>query len=69
MVKFARRTASGRYVSLSRDDLDLSREFNGEYSNYTVHLPPTPDNQPMGTVDPSIKAKAEEQYLSKSQLD
>lgn len=66
VVKFARRTASGRYVSLSRDDLDMSGEFSGEYSNYTVHLPPTPDNQPMGAVDPSIAAKAEEQYVSNS---
>ncbi|KAK4487955.1 hypothetical protein RD792_003693 [Penstemon davidsonii] len=62
-VKFARRTSSGRYVSLSREDLDLSGEFSGDYMNYTVHIPPTPDNQPMDT---SVAAKAEEQYVSNS---
>lgn len=31
--------------------------------NYTVHIPPTPDNQPM---DPSISQKVEEQYVSSS---
>ncbi|KAK6920106.1 hypothetical protein RJ641_016010 [Dillenia turbinata] len=62
-VKFARRTSSGRYVSLSRDDLDMSGELAGDYMNYTVHIPPTPDNQPMDT---SVAVKAEEQYVSNS---
>ncbi|XP_059458680.1 cellulose synthase-like protein D4 [Corylus avellana] len=62
-VKFARRTSSGRYVSLSREDLDMSGELSGDYMNYTVHMPPTPDNQPMDT---SVAAKAEEQYVSNS---
>ncbi|KAL2339358.1 hypothetical protein Fmac_007298 [Flemingia macrophylla] len=62
-VKFARRTSSGRYVSLSRDDMDLSSDLSGDYMNYTVHIPPTPDNQPMDT---SIAMKAEEQYVSNS---
>lgn len=61
-VKFARRTSSGRYVSLSRDDLDMSGEI-GDYMNYTVHIPPTPDNQPM---ESSVAVKAEEQYVSNS---
>lgn len=50
-VKFSRRTSSGRVVSLSRDDdLDVSGEFASpnDYMNYTVMMPPTPDNQPMG---------------------
>ncbi|CAM8949849.1 unnamed protein product [Rhodiola kirilowii] len=50
-VKFTRRTSSGRVVSLSRDDdMDMSGEFSGQndYINYTVMMPPTPDNQPMG---------------------
>ncbi|PON63765.1 Cellulose synthase [Parasponia andersonii] len=50
-VKFARRTSSGRIASLSRDDdLDsMSGEFSGQndYVNYTVMMPPTPDNQPV----------------------
>lgn len=37
--------------------------MSGDYMNYTVHIPPTPDNQPM---DNSIAAKAEEQYVSNS---
>ncbi|KAF2286360.1 hypothetical protein GH714_015395 [Hevea brasiliensis] len=49
-VKFARRTSSGRYISLSREDLDMEGDISGDYMNYTVHIPPTPDNQPMDTV-------------------
>lgn len=48
-VRFGRRTPSGRVLSLSRDDDDLSGDFSGnnDYANYTVLMPPTPDNQPM----------------------
>ncbi|PPD75632.1 hypothetical protein GOBAR_DD27443 [Gossypium barbadense] len=48
-VKFARRTASGRIVNLSRDDdMDVTGNQSGQndYINYTVMMPPTPDNQP-----------------------
>lgn len=62
-VKFARRTSSGRYVSLSKDDVDTSGEQSGDYTNYTVHIPATPDNQPAET---SVATKAEEQYVSNS---
>ncbi|MQL70937.1 hypothetical protein Taro_003264, partial [Colocasia esculenta] len=67
-VKFARRTSSGRYVSLSREDLDMSGEISGDYMNYTVHIPPTPDNQPMDETmeGSSVALKAEEQYVSNS---
>lgn len=64
-VRFARRTSSGRYVSYSRDDLDsdLGSELgSGDYVNYTVHIPPTPDNQPNNPVT----QKVEEQYVSSS---
>ncbi|MBA0824624.1 hypothetical protein Goarm_021279 [Gossypium armourianum] len=61
-VTFGRRTSSGRYVSYSRDDLD-SELSSSDFMNYTVHIPPTPDNQPM---DPSISQKVEEQYVSNS---
>lgn len=61
-VTFGRRTSSGRYVSYSRDDLD-SELGSADFVNYTVHIPPTPDNQPM---DPSISQKVEEQYVSNS---
>lgn len=61
-VKFARRTSSGRVVSLSRDDeIDFSGEFaigsgSGDFVNYTVLMPPTPDNQPMTGDGPSAAA-------------
>lgn len=60
-VTFQRRTSSGRYVNYSRDDLD-SELSSSDYMNYMVHLPPTPDNQPMD----SISQKVEEQYVSNS---
>ncbi|CAD5331906.1 unnamed protein product [Arabidopsis thaliana] len=61
-VKFAQRTSSGRYINYSRDDLDS--ELGGQdFMSYTVHIPPTPDNQPM---DPSISQKVEEQYVANS---
>ncbi|VAI68779.1 unnamed protein product [Triticum turgidum subsp. durum] len=76
MVTFARRTHSGRYVSYSRDDLDselANSELAGggggfspdreEFLSYHVHIPVTPDNQPM---DPAISARVEEQYVSNS---
>ncbi|KAJ6713085.1 X-BOX TRANSCRIPTION FACTOR-RELATED [Salix purpurea] len=59
-VKFARRTSSGRIVSFSHDeDLDLSGDFSGQndYINYTVVMPPTPDNQPAW---PSSENKSDE---------
>lgn len=62
-VKFARRTSSGRYINLSREDLEMSRELSNDYSSYTVHIPPTPDNQP---IDYPMATKAEEQYVSNS---
>lgn len=61
-VTFGRRTSSGRYISYSRDDLD-SELGSHDFMNYTVHLPPTPDNQPM---DSTISQKVEEQYVSSS---
>ncbi|XP_010673439.2 cellulose synthase-like protein D1 [Beta vulgaris subsp. vulgaris] len=50
-VRFGRRTSSGRVVSLSQDDdQDVSGEYpissTGDSMNYTVMMPPTPDNQP-----------------------
>jgi cellulose synthase-like protein len=72
MVTFARRTRSGRYVSYSRDDLDselgaagvdMSPDRDEQFASYHVHIPATPDNQPM---DPAISARVEEQYVSNS---
>ncbi|KAI3469140.1 hypothetical protein Pfo_025803 [Paulownia fortunei] len=70
-VTFSRRTSSGRYVNLSRESLDS--EINSvEFSEYTVHIPPTPDNQPMDPAmsmrmePPPISQRVEEQYVSSS---
>lgn len=63
-VKFARRTSSGRYVNLSNNDIEMASDAPGDFMNYTVHIPHTPDNQPM--VDSSAATKAEEQYVSNS---
>lgn len=42
-----RRTLSGRYVPIIREDtVDTSMDMSSEFP-YTVHIPPTPDNQPM----------------------
>ncbi|KAL3515146.1 hypothetical protein ACH5RR_022048 [Cinchona calisaya] len=60
-MRFGRRTSSGKYVNLSRDDLD-SELGSGDYVHYTLHIPSTPDNQPMD----SISQKVEEQYVSNS---
>ncbi|KAL6979915.1 Cellulose synthase-like protein D3 [Sarracenia purpurea var. burkii] len=63
-VTFARRTSSGRYVNYSRESNDLDSEIgSGEFANYTVHIPQTPDNQPM---DALISQRVEEQYVSNS---
>ncbi|PWA92463.1 Cellulose synthase [Artemisia annua] len=59
-VKFARRTSSGRYVNLSKDDVESFGETSGDYTNYTVHIPATPENET------SVATKAEEQYVSNS---
>ncbi|CAA0810284.1 Cellulose synthase-like protein D3 [Striga hermonthica] len=64
-VTFTRRTSSGRYVNLSRDSMDSDISGGAELSEYTVHIPPTPDNQPM-VVDHSISQRVEEQYVSSS---
>lgn len=59
-IKFARRTSSGRIVSLPRDEgIDFVPELNSssggpsDYMNYTVQMPPTPDNQPQPGPSPS----------------
>eukprot|EP00250_Pteridium_aquilinum_P015370 c22547_g1_i1 orf=325-3750(-) len=68
----SRRTSSGRYVPISRDEFDASGPMS-EMDYYHVHVPATPDNQPMatdgpgigsGVADPQIVAKAEQQVVS-----
>lgn len=54
-LKFARQTSSGRYVNLSKHEVDTSGEASGDYANYTVHI--RPNNQP----ETSVATKAEEQ--------
>lgn len=66
-----RRTSSGRYLSLSRDESEHDGEVSSDFA-YTVHIPATPDFQTMsGTTpsvrimaDPGIASKAEQQFVS-----
>lgn len=61
-VKFGRRTSSGRIVSLSRDDdMDVSGDYSSQndYINYTVLMPPTPDNQPAGSSGSTSESKGD----------
>lgn len=63
-----RRTSSGRYLSLSRDENENAGEVTSDYP-YVVQIPPTPDNQPMSgnpaaPIDPNIAVKAEQQFVS-----
>jgi len=63
-VVFGRRTDSGRFISYSRDDLD-SEISSVDFQDYHVHIPMTPDNQPMDD-DGGGAARAEERYVSGS---
>ena len=66
-VVFGRRTDSGRFISYSRDDLD-SEISSVDFQDYHVHIPMTPDNQPMDDDDGGGggTARAEERYVSGS---
>ena len=69
-----RRTSSGRFNNLSRDESELGGVTDSEMGSdylYTVQIPATPDHQPMGStrdgerrMDPSIAKKAEQQFVS-----
>lgn len=50
----ARREPAIHHISDSMEDLD-SELSNSEYTTYTVHIPPTPDNQP-GSMELSTSA-------------
>lgn len=47
-----RTSSGGRYCSMSKDD--TTEEINSEYFTYTVHIPPTPDHQPMSVSQTSL---------------
>ncbi|KAJ0110834.1 hypothetical protein Patl1_00932 [Pistacia atlantica] len=47
-----RASSGGRYVSMSRDD--ATEEMSSEFVTYTVHIPPTPDHQPMSASQISL---------------
>jgi hypothetical protein len=66
-VVFGRRTDSGRFISYSRDDLD-SEISSVDFQDYHVHIPMTPDNQPMDDEDGGggAASRAEERYVSGS---
>ena len=72
-MRHARRTSSGRFMNLSRDESEMGGVTDSEMGSeflYTVQIPATPDNQPMsGTpsvrpMDPGIAGKAEQQFVS-----
>ncbi|XP_031250715.1 cellulose synthase-like protein D2 isoform X1 [Pistacia vera] len=68
----ARRTPTIHHLSASIDDLDSETEIsNSEYATYQVHIPPTPDNQPLSLeLSPqkfnNDSERREDQYMSSS---
>lgn len=69
----ARRTPTIHHLSASIDDLDSETEIsNSEYATYQVHIPPTPDNQPVSMefslqkLNANSDRRGEDQYLSGS---
>lgn len=56
----------GRYCSVSKDD--ATEEVTSEYVSYTVHIPPTPDHQPMSSASQTtqfeVGGKPERSYIS-----
>ncbi|KAM6541487.1 hypothetical protein CsatB_005934 [Cannabis sativa] len=50
-----RRSSTGgvKYSSMTKDDT-TTEEINSEYVSYTVHIPPTPDHQPMSASQTSL---------------
>lgn len=46
-----RASSAGRYCSTSKDETE---EVNSEFVTYTVHIPPTPDHQPMSASQTSL---------------
>ncbi|KAF4401739.1 hypothetical protein G4B88_000787 [Cannabis sativa] len=63
---FPHRVPTAHHVRESSDDLDS--DMGGvEFTTYTVHIPPTPDNQPMEiAVERSASQRVEDQYASSS---
>lgn len=68
-----RRTSSGRFMNLSRDESELGAVTDSEMGSdflYTVQIPATPDHQLMTanpssrSVDSAISGKAEQQFVS-----
>ncbi|KAJ9171766.1 hypothetical protein P3X46_015084 [Hevea brasiliensis] len=63
-----RTSSGGRFCSMSKDD--TSEEMSSEFVTYTVHIPPTPDHQPMSVSQTSLcedinnAAKPERLYIS-----
>ncbi|KAF2325115.1 hypothetical protein GH714_022855 [Hevea brasiliensis] len=61
-------SSGGRYSSMSKDD--TTEEINSEFVTYTVHIPPTPDHQPMSVSQNSLSehinnaGKPEKSFIS-----
>lgn len=46
-------SGGGKYSSMSKDETTME-EVNTEFVSYTVHIPPTPDHQPMSESQTSL---------------
>ena len=59
----------GKYSSMSKDET-TTEEVNTEFVSYTVHIPPTPDHQPMSVSQTSLSGdgnnarKSERSFIS-----
>ncbi|XP_054809701.1 cellulose synthase-like protein D3 [Prosopis cineraria] len=67
--QFLRGSSTVRRITQLSNDLDAESENgnSGNLATYTVHLPPTPDNQPMKiSMERSSSRRVEDQYASSS---
>ncbi|KAF9604302.1 hypothetical protein IFM89_005628 [Coptis chinensis] len=55
-------SSGGRYNSMSKED--TTEDITSEFVTYTVHIPPTPDRQPMSVSQTSLPENPERSYIS-----
>ncbi|GAB4851907.1 Cellulose synthase-like protein D1 [Ancistrocladus abbreviatus] len=65
-VRFGRRTTSGHVMSIDMDASAESTPGSNDYINYTVLMPPTPDNQP-GQADQTAAVSGPSRFGIESQ--
>ncbi|KAI9115923.1 hypothetical protein K1719_012853 [Acacia pycnantha] len=67
--QFSKGSSTVRKITQLNNDRDAESENgnSGNLATYTVHLPPTPDNQPVKiTMERSSSQRVEDQYASSS---